>query len=920
MNTRRLLSLFLSFTIVFGGIVTVSEAVTSTDFTPDELDCSSYDLRKYTEPYWEGNIVYNEVVHPINNESEQLVPFELMYDASEIVYVKSYDLKTTYKEGTDYVLEGGNLVILPDGSIPVMPYSYMHPTSASPGYGPNDIYPYYPHADGYGYEYWLENAEICKYSLAVTYIHNDTWEGPVPESQEKELPGTFEKLMNDELMTIVVVGDSVAGGALSSKTLSISPYAPAYPEMTVDGLRAKYSNKNIRLVNSAVGGTISTFDQNKVNSSIINHNPDLVIINYGMNDSSADRVGISGDLFRSNIVAHIEYIKEKVPGCEVLLVSSLYGNRYTFPAEKYEEHATILHEIAEEYDGVGVADPQRVEKYLIEEVGKDYICFTADNMVHPGDLGMRLYTQAILEALSFEDPETYRSFVIDKLTKYVEDNNFDPGKNAELAAKIAEVSAAISELDEEWDINTVVDAAYPEIDEILKRCDSHINTDVVIPPTCKDEGYTLSVCNICGYETKHSPTPSLGREHIMDSGITTTLPTYKTEGAITYSCAVCAYTETEVVPILNDPPTLSGQGMMHISNDHNYMAELDLHPYDSGAGYVEFDFCPLSIEKYNGVPYVGIWFANGYTITACYNFDEGQAQIVGTNMTFGDGTVYAAADYDWSSDGGEYEYNWKKFCVAIKGKTVEIYIDGELVLSDTRDIYATSDQVPLIYSNGECYMDNLKVVKGTYDPTTGVGGSLLGYWDMNSYGAVTTCKSDWGQLLCTSKYVNANAENVTTGHYYHSVHKGDIVGVIDSGCDHGGYTQYVCDDCGCMYYDNFTDPLYEDGHALTDPTVSVYPTAYANGLYTYECANCDMTFTEIIPKGTNLGGELNIIGDVDRDGRVGVTDLTSLRRFLAGASVSINTDVADINGDGSIGASDITMLTRKLSTSGMTEN
>ncbi|MBE6708643.1 MAG: hypothetical protein E7578_05310 [Ruminococcaceae bacterium] len=911
MSIRKLLSMFLSVVMICGAIIVPNNAfVTSTDYTSEELDSSTYDLRKYTDPFWEGNIVYNEVVFPIKNEADQIVPFSLMYDATEIVCVKSYTHDVTYKENVDYILEDGKLVILPTGSIPTVDYKYIHRDSASPGYTSSDIYPYYPRADKTGYEYWLEDATFSRLSLSVTYIHNDTWEAPVPTSQESKLPGTFEKLKNDEALTIVVIGDSVAGGAMSSKYAGIYPYAPAYPEMTLNGLREKYSNDDIVLINSAVGGSMSTFDQAKVDKSIISYSPDLVIVNFGMNDSSAGRVGISNEEFRNNIVNHINYVQSKLPNCEFLLLSSLYGNRYTFPASSYEGHANVLCDIAEDYDGVGVANPLAIEKHMIEERGIDYICFTADNMVHPGDFGMRLYTQSILEALSMSDLSEYRELLISQLTDYADPDNRSTEKKEDLISLINETEVKMSNARDEWDLNEIVDTAYTAVDEILSTCYEHKFKDIVVAPGCKEMGFTASVCNDCGYISTHSYVPALGLEHIMDNGVQTISPTYKTAGEITYSCARCTYTEKGVIPVLTNPPTVSGKGMMHISDSYNYMAAMDIQPYLSGAGYVEFDICPLTIEKYNGVPYIGVWFTS-YNITACYNFKDQQVQIVQNDLPFyGTPTVYASADYSWTSSGGEYEYNWKKFAVELNGSIVKIYIDGELILEDTKSFYSATTEVPLIYTTGECYMDNVKVASGNYDPVTGSGGNVLGFWNLDSASNVSALKSAWGQSLATTKYVSANAENITTASYVHT-HSGELINTVAPGCSSKGYDEYLCSHCGEVYRTNDTDPL-QNGHSLINRSVSVYPTLYAEGEYTYECVNCDLTFTEMIPIGTIIDDIEFGKGDVNGDGDINSTDLVLLRRYIAGASVNITKDAADVNGDGSVSSEDIISLSRSL--------
>ena len=914
MNFKKVISLFLSAVMLTGGLVNSSTAaVTSKDYTKEELDSSSYDIRKYTDFFWEGNIVYNEIVFPMRDETGALKPFELMYDATEIISVKSYKLDIEYKFGDDYLLVDGNLMIRPAGSIEIQPYSFIHPTTVPSGYGTDEFSPYYPHADGEGYEYWTGGSDICSKALAVTYIHNGTWSAPIPESQESELPKTMSKLMNREDLTIVVAGDSVSTGAMGSGFLGMMPFADAYPEMTANALREKYGNENIKLVNSAIGGTMSHFDVNKMNSTIIQYSPDLVILNFGMNDSSCDRVGIPAEEFRQNHIRQIEYIKEKLPECEILLVSSLYGNRYTFPAERYEEHAAVLRELAKEYDGVGVADPQTIEKYLIEETGKDFVCFMADNMVHPGDFGMRLMAQTILAALDVGDIDSYKKLLVDKITDHADpENHIEDGKKQELLDIISAAEAEISSLTEEWDINAVINKAIVDLDFVINRCafEDHDFTHNFTAPTCKDKGYTHSSCGICGFEYNHDFIAPLGGEHILDNGRVTTSPTYKNDGIRSYTCAKCGFEEKEIIPMLSDPPILENKGMLHINKSYNYM-QGNSKPYTDGCGFIEFDFCPLDTSV-DGTPYVGVWFS-GYKITACYNFRKQQFEIIETSLPYGAGSPIVTAKYDWDLDNGEYDYNWKKFAVKISGatNTVEIYADGKLVLKSTNSQYTASSEVALIYSVGEYYMDNIKVGKGNYDPATGTGGTILENHNLDSDKSLNEFWSMWMNSYSEITYEKPTAANVSTGKCVHT-HVATYYNTVERTCSQEGYQEFICDICSELLRLNYKAPTSPTGHTLINRNVMEAATDLVSGRCSYECEHCYTKFIQKIPKGHDTNGNFIISGDVNADGAIDVIDLVYMDRFVTGNAVEIDSSRADANGDGQITAADSAYLRRRF--------
>ena len=397
MKRRRIIVVFFIIFIMAISAIVYNEIrpVTIKDFTKEELDSSVYDVEKYTTPFWEGNIVYNEYVFPLMNKDGELEPFQLMYDASEIVAVRNYTLETEYVEGIDYILEDGNLIILPTGSIRFRGYDYIYRDERVEDKVINDIYPFYPVCDGTGYIYWSEESELCQNALAVTYIHNDKWDYSIPKSQTGKLNNTLSKLENNEELTIVIDGDSISCGSNSSKKYGIPPYADGYVDMVRRKLELQYNNYNINIVNAAVGGTTAIDNLSTIEESIISHDPDLVIIAFGMNDASQ---GISTESFRETINKKINAITKELPQSEILLVTSLYGNPIVFSSELYEEHAKVLYQLSDEHDNVAISDPQVIMKGLLEK--KSYISIMEDNMVHPNDFGMRIIAQCVIAALS----------------------------------------------------------------------------------------------------------------------------------------------------------------------------------------------------------------------------------------------------------------------------------------------------------------------------------------------------------------------------------------------------------------------------------------------------------------------------------------------------------------------------------------
>lgn len=105
----------------------------------DGNDLSSYQRDLYLTPVWEGDTVYHE---PVLFYTGRKIA-KLLYPISEIISVRSYDLKTNYIAGVDYeITDDGQLKRLEGSRIPV----YTAPLMKTPE---NDIdRSYLTEADG----------------------------------------------------------------------------------------------------------------------------------------------------------------------------------------------------------------------------------------------------------------------------------------------------------------------------------------------------------------------------------------------------------------------------------------------------------------------------------------------------------------------------------------------------------------------------------------------------------------------------------------------------------------------------------------------------------------------------------------------------------------------------------------------------
>ncbi|MBN1324037.1 MAG: SGNH/GDSL hydrolase family protein [Methanotrichaceae archaeon] len=120
---------------------------------------------------------------------------------------------------------------------------------------------------------------------------------------------TVSLLSSDEKAVIVAFGDSITAGYAVRR---------GFPHFWREALVRRYPSAKIELHNEGVSGNTSFDGLARLGWSVLPHRPDLVTMNFGINDAA---YGISIDEFSSNIVEMAETIMAEC-GSEVILLSS----------------------------------------------------------------------------------------------------------------------------------------------------------------------------------------------------------------------------------------------------------------------------------------------------------------------------------------------------------------------------------------------------------------------------------------------------------------------------------------------------------------------------------------------------------------------------------------------------------------------
>ena len=118
-------------------------------------------------------------------------------------------------------------------------------------------------------------------------------------------------------INIVILGDSVSQGAIIYNL----DYENVYHNRLRKMLNAFRDVIPVNIINSAIGGTTAEFALNRLESGVFNHNPDLVIVCFGLNDVNGEI-----DIYLNSLKTIFTRCKEN--GCDTIFMTPNMLNTY----------------------------------------------------------------------------------------------------------------------------------------------------------------------------------------------------------------------------------------------------------------------------------------------------------------------------------------------------------------------------------------------------------------------------------------------------------------------------------------------------------------------------------------------------------------------------------------------------------------
>lgn len=110
----------------------------------------------------------------------------------------------------------------------------------------------------------------------------------------------IQKAMNGEEITLGVLGGSITMGA---NVIKEDRYAKSYSGRLREWLENTFNTK-VNLVNAGIGATTSTFGVHRIEKDLLQHDPDLVILEYAVNETESDTTNKTYEDCVRRILAH----------------------------------------------------------------------------------------------------------------------------------------------------------------------------------------------------------------------------------------------------------------------------------------------------------------------------------------------------------------------------------------------------------------------------------------------------------------------------------------------------------------------------------------------------------------------------------------------------------------------------------------
>ncbi len=221
--------------------------------------------------------------------------------------------------------------------------------------------------------------------LLVSYQKNDIPHLADPDNYLTDIKSELKKEWpKNRTINLVFHGHSVPAGYF--KTPVVNTF-DSYPMQVLKIVKKKYPFAVINIINTSIGGENSLSGEKRLDSTVLNHHPDVLFIDYALNDRSA---GL--DKAAKAWSTMIEKALKR--NIKVILLTPSPDQRVDIlsPDNELEKHALQIKALAKKYD-VGLIDSY--EEFRNKVISGEPITNYMSQVNHPNQKGNYLIANKI---------------------------------------------------------------------------------------------------------------------------------------------------------------------------------------------------------------------------------------------------------------------------------------------------------------------------------------------------------------------------------------------------------------------------------------------------------------------------------------------------------------------------------------------
>ncbi len=191
---------------------------------------------------------------------------------------------------------------------------------------------------------------------------------------------------NNRTINFVFHGHSVPAGYFKTPTVNTFD---SYPFQVLKQLKDKYPFAVINVINTSIGGETSVSGQKRFETEVLNHKPDVLFIDYALNDR-----GVGLEDSRKAWEKMIERAKQE--GIKIILLtpSPDLGVNLSDKDNELEKHSNQIKELSKKYD-IGIADSY--SRFKLLKADCDCINDYMSQINHPNAKGHSIITEEIMK-------------------------------------------------------------------------------------------------------------------------------------------------------------------------------------------------------------------------------------------------------------------------------------------------------------------------------------------------------------------------------------------------------------------------------------------------------------------------------------------------------------------------------------------